>query len=151
VSRKIMRIRSGKQPTATAWTPDSVGKILRSAAMLGAVEVSDVRARDDETGNVTKRSARRPLYGDDGQLVLRAEPLVSYADWAAVQAIMEVNSGKDHGRHPSTPLLKLGFSCRSYWIRCADGSGTASCWNDRATPRSAAPARSAPHAQAPSG
>ena len=40
-------------------------------------------------------------------------------------------------------------ACRSCWIRCADGSGISSCWNDRATPRSAAPARSAPHSHVP--
>ena len=109
VSRNIMRTRSGKEPAATTWTPDSVGKILRSCAMLGAIEVTDVLERDDETGKVTKRSPRRPLYDDDGELVLRAEPLVSYEDWAAVQAIMSANGGKDQGRHPRTPLLKIGF------------------------------------------
>ena len=46
---------------------------------------------------------------------------------------------------------RLVAHCRSCWIRCADGSGIPSCWYERATPRSAAPARSAPHAHVPSG
>jgi DNA invertase Pin-like site-specific DNA recombinase len=109
VSRNIMRIRSGKEPTATAWTPDSVGKILRSCAMLGAVEVTDILERDDETGKVTKRSPRKPLRDDEDNLVLRAEPLVSYETWAQVQAGMSVNGGKDQGRRPRTPLLKIAY------------------------------------------
>ena len=41
--------------------------------------------------------------------------------------------------------------CRSCWIRCADGSGISSCWQDRATPASRASARSAPHSHVPDG
>ena len=42
-------------------------------------------------------------------------------------------------------------SCRSYWVVCACASGRSVTWWEYRTPRSAAPARSAPHPQLPSG
>ena len=60
-----------------------------------------------------------------------------------------VRHARRAGRHVLAARSRTPSQCRSCWIRCADGSGISSCWNDRATPRSAAPARSAPHSHAP--
>lgn len=108
-SRNVERIRNGKQPTNTKWTTDSVSKVLKSPAMLGAIVTSEVLERDDETNKPTRRSDPKPLYDDDGNFILRAEPIVSYGKWAEVQARISSNPqvGKPHIN--ASPLLKIAY------------------------------------------
>src|SRR5579875_350619 len=113
--RDIVRIRNGRKPAGSAWTAPSVRKILMSKAMLGAVEVTEPAGRDDETGKVTRRSERKAVYDADGNLLLRAEPLVSYETWARVQAILAKNPGRGHPHARTSGLLKVAYCgiCRS--------------------------------------
>jgi site-specific DNA recombinase len=106
----IQKMRYGKPVNPKAkWTAQSVRKIFTSHAMLGAIEVSEILERDDETGQPVKRSQPKPLYDDDGNLVLRAEPLVSYETWAKVQARINSNPqvGKPHVN--ASPLLHIAY------------------------------------------
>ena len=108
-SSDIARIRYGKTPKNAKWATQSVRKILSSHAMLGAMDVTEVLERDDETGRPTKRSERKPLYDENGDLVLRAEPIVSYENWAKVQTRLNTNPqlGKLHVN--ASPLLRIAY------------------------------------------
>lgn len=108
-SRNIARIRSGKEPTKTRWATDTVSKILKSPAMIGAIVTTEVLERDDETNKVTRRSDPKPLYDDDGNLVLRAEPIVSYDKWAKIQAVLDSNPPKATRHVNGSPLLKIAY------------------------------------------
>ncbi len=108
-SADIAKVRYGKQPANAKWSAQSVRKILTSHAMLGAMDVTEVLERDDETGRPTKRSERKPLYDEHDDLVLRAEPIVSYEKWAKIQARLNGNIqvGKPHVN--ASPLLRVAY------------------------------------------
>lgn len=108
-SRNIARIRSGKEPTKTRWTTDTVSKILKSPAMIGAIVTTEVLERDDETNKVTRRSDPKPLYDDDGNLVLRAEPIVSYDRWSKIQARISSNPQVSKPHVKASPLLHIAY------------------------------------------
>jgi len=114
-SADIAQIRYGKQPANAKWAAQSIRKIFTSRAMLGAIETSEVLKRDDETGRPVKRSGPKPLYDDNGGLLLRAKPIVSYEKWAKVQARLSSNPrvGKPHIR--ASPLLRVAYcgACES--------------------------------------
>jgi site-specific DNA recombinase len=108
-SSDIAKIRYGKRPANAKWTSQSVRKILTSHAMLGAMDTTEVLERDDETGEPTKRSNRKALRDENGDLILRAEPIVSYDKWSKVQARLNSNPqvGKPHVN--ASPLLHVAY------------------------------------------
>ena len=108
-SSDIAKIRYGKQPANAKWAPQSVRKILSSHAMLGAMDVTEVLERDDETGRPTRRSERKPLYDENGGLVLRAAPIVSYEKWAQVQARLNRDPQLGRPRVNASPLLRVAY------------------------------------------
>jgi site-specific DNA recombinase len=108
-SRNISRIRNGKPVQPAQWTNQTVRNVLSSHSMLGAIEVTEPLEYDDETGQVTKRSERKALRDENGDLVLRAEPLVSFSDWSKVQAMLGGNPGLGSPHVHASPLLHVAY------------------------------------------
>jgi site-specific DNA recombinase len=88
-------VLNGREPKGTEWSVSNLTRILQSPSLIGQVTV-----RPSEVVNGKKvYGEEQVLYGDDGMPVVRAEPLISEADYRSVQRIFAE-------RKEETPKLK---------------------------------------------
>jgi DNA invertase Pin-like site-specific DNA recombinase len=131
-SLDAQRIRNGKAPTGTTWRVANLLRMLRSHTLLGFAEMTEtVQLPTGKTEKVT-----RLVRGADGMPLERAEPLISQAEFAKLQAVLVSNGTKRSGnRQGGALLLRVAFcECgrpmyrnhgRSSWYyRCASAAET---------------------------
>jgi DNA invertase Pin-like site-specific DNA recombinase len=90
-----MRQREGKpvKPLPAAhWKPTSLTKILRSAAIVGAVTANGKAMEDDK-----------------GLTVKRAEPIIDRDKWEQVKAMLDRNADRTGPRVNASPLLRVAY------------------------------------------
>lgn len=105
-SLDAQRLRAGKKSQESEWRVANLLKMLRSHTLLGYAEMTETKKLpDSKTERVT-----RLVRGTDGLPLLRAEPILTRADWDKLQAKLVENGTKKSGnRHGGSPLLRVAY------------------------------------------
>ncbi|MFE9861232.1 recombinase family protein [Streptomyces sp. NPDC005506] len=105
-SLDAQRIRADKEPKGALWRVGNLTKMLRSHTLLGQVEMTE----EVELPDGKKESRTRLVRDAEGQPLQRAEPLLTRADWDALQAKLTENSRPNAGnRYDRSALLRVAF------------------------------------------
>ncbi|MCZ2261749.1 recombinase family protein [Isoptericola sp. QY 916] len=78
------RIRNGKEAKGASWRVGNVSTLLASHTLLGWAEVGEMVTGEDGK----RRRVTRLVRGDDGQPVLRAEPIIDRATFERLRAVL---------------------------------------------------------------
>ncbi|MET7828517.1 recombinase family protein [Streptomyces sp. NPDC005386] len=105
-SLDAQRVRSGKEPKGALWRVGNLTKMLRSHTLLGQVEMTE----EVELPDGKKETRTRLVRDAEGLPLQRAEPLLTRAEWDALQAKLTENSRPNNGnRYDRSPLLQVAF------------------------------------------
>lgn len=87
-SRNVVRMRSGKPAKESRWAGHTVHKVLSGRGILGEVT-----------------SGGKPVHDEQGHVITRCGPIIDYAQWHKVQAILAAHPS--HVRVDASPLLGI--------------------------------------------
>jgi site-specific DNA recombinase len=115
--RDRQRVLNGKKPDGKAWSVSNLRRILSSPTQVGYATHRPLML--DDAGKPIRQNGRK-VYGpeqiifqDDGAPMRRAEPLISDADYRALQALLaeRAEENKQVKRSTETPLLLRVIHC----------------------------------------
>lgn len=100
------RIRGGKESKGSVWRVGNLVNLLRSETLIGRASITETVTLP----NGKKEKRTRLVRGDDGLPLQRADPLLTQAEWGALQERLNARAlkgGRD--RHDRSPLLRVAY------------------------------------------